>query len=71
MAGVEVIRRLIHAFYDPEFSFGEFLRSHPEQRATLIDCLVGDVLDKDLSAFRDTLAQMTVPPPPLPGPGDA
>jgi flavin-dependent dehydrogenase len=71
MAGVEVIRRLIHAFYDPGFSFGEFLRSHPEQRATLIDCLVGDVLDKDLSAFRDTLAQMTVPPPPLPGPGDA
>lgn len=62
--GVDVIRRLIHAFYDPAFSFPEFARRFPEQRAALIDCLVGDVL-KDMSAFTATLEQMTPAPPPL------
>lgn len=62
--GVEVIRRLIHAFYDPEFSFPKFAQRFPEQRAALIDCLVGDVL-KDMTPFKNALAQMTPPPPPL------
>ena len=70
MAGIDVIRRLIHAFYDPEFSFGAFLRRFPEQRGALIDCLVGDVLDKNLSPFKEALAQMTVPPQPLTGAGE-
>ena len=67
MAGVDVLRRVIHAFYDPGFSFGEFLRQHPAQREALIDCLVGDVVGKDLSAFNDALAQTTPSPPPLIG----
>jgi flavin-dependent dehydrogenase len=66
-AGVEVIRRLIHAFYDPHFSFAEFNRRFPEQRAALIDCLIGDVVNKDMSSFTGALAQMTPPPPPLAG----
>jgi flavin-dependent dehydrogenase len=62
--GVEVIRRLIHAFYDPAFSFQAFSDRFPEQRAALIDCLVGDVL-KDMTSFTAALAQMTPPPPAL------
>lgn len=62
--GVEVVRRLIHAFYDPAFSFAKFVERFPEQRAALIDCLVGDVI-RDLSAFTAALEQMTPPPPPL------
>jgi flavin-dependent dehydrogenase len=64
MKGVEVVRRLIHAFYDPKFSFMDFVRRFPEHRVALIDCLVGDVI-KDMSAFTTALAQMTPPPPPL------
>ncbi len=64
MKGVESVRRLIHAFYDPKFSFMEFAKRFPEQRRALIDCLVGDVI-KDMSAFTNALAQMTPPPPPL------
>ena len=64
MKGVEVVRRLIHAFYDPKFSFMDFARRFPEHRNALIDCLVGDVI-KDMSAFTTALAQMTPPPPPL------
>jgi flavin-dependent dehydrogenase len=70
MAGIDVIRRLIHAFYDSEFSFGAFLQRFPEQRGALIDCLVGDVLDKNLSSFKTALAQMTVSPQPLNGGGN-
>jgi len=64
LKGVDVIRRLIHAFYDPDFSFSKFAERFPEHRAALIDCLVGDVI-KDMSAFTAALAQMTPPPPPL------
>ena len=62
--GVDVVRRLIHAFYDPNFSFPKFAERFPEHRAALIDCLIGDVI-KDMSAFTAALAQMTPPPPPL------
>lgn len=64
MAGVDVVRSLIHAFYDPSFSFGEFVTRFPGQRRALIDCLVGDVL-KDMSTFTAALEQMTPPPPAL------
>lgn len=63
-AGVDVIRRLIHAFYDPSFSFTKFAQRFPEHRAALIDCLVGDVL-KDMRPFTEALSQMTPPPAPL------
>lgn len=62
--GVDTVRRLIHGFYDPQFSFGEFTRRFPEHRRSLIDCLVGDVV-KDMTPFREALATMTQPPPPL------
>ena len=63
--GVEVIRRLIHAFYDPDFGFGEFVRRFPKHRPALIDCLVGDVVDKNMDSFLDALARMTPVPEPL------
>jgi len=62
--GVDVVRRLIHAFYDPNFSFPKFAERFPQYRGALIDCLVGDVI-KDLSAFTAALEQMPPPPPPL------
>jgi flavin-dependent dehydrogenase len=62
--GVETVRALIYAFYDPNFSFPEFLKRVPEQRRYLIDCLVGDVL-KDMTSFTEALATMTKPPTPL------
>lgn len=63
--GIEVIRRLIHAFYDPNFNFQKFVARYPGQRTALIDCLVGDVINKDMDSFLDALASMTDPPEPL------
>jgi flavin-dependent dehydrogenase len=62
--GVETVRALIDAFYDPNFSFPNFLERFPDQRRHLIDCLVGDVL-KDMTSFTAALATMTKPPTPL------
>lgn len=61
--GIEIFKRLIFAFYDPSFSFGEFLKKYPQHRPALIDCLVGDVIDKDMGSFLmalDELSPMTV-----------
>ena len=65
LGGVDVIRRLIFAFYDPDFSFGQFARNFPEHRAALIDCLIGDVVNKDMTAFVEALESMSPEPPPL------
>jgi flavin-dependent dehydrogenase len=60
--GIDVVWRLITAYYDPAFSFRDFADRFPEHRAALIDCLVGDVVGKDMSPFLDALAEMTSPP---------
>ncbi len=60
--GVDVVWRLIHAFYDPTFSFRRFADRFPEHRAALIDCLIGDVVNKDMTSFLDALATMVAPP---------
>lgn len=51
LGGVSVVHRLIRAFYDPGFRIRAFVERHPEHRRGLVDCLVGDVFDKDMSAF--------------------
>jgi flavin-dependent dehydrogenase len=63
--GVDVVWRLIQAFYDPGFSFQEFTTRFPEHRTALIHCLVGDVVGKDMRPLTDALATMTPAPPRL------
>jgi flavin-dependent dehydrogenase len=45
--GVEAMRRLVYAFYDPNFSFGALIRKYPHLRGPLTDCLIGDLFDKN------------------------
>lgn len=42
-AGLELFRKLVYAFYAPGFSFGAFLRAHPQYRSNLVDILIGDI----------------------------
>ncbi|MFT5128135.1 MAG: flavin-dependent dehydrogenase [Rhodothermales bacterium] len=65
MAGVDVVHQLIHAFYTRGFSFKRFVERFPEQRQLLIDCLVGDVIEKDMSDFLVALQQMAPAAPAL------
>src|SRR5436190_2443876 len=41
--GVENMRKLVYAFYDPAFSFREVIKAHPEAGGMITDCLSGDV----------------------------
>ncbi len=41
--GVRWIRKLVDAYYTPEFSFGHFLRDHPHYGGDLTDLLIGRV----------------------------
>src|SRR4030095_990181 len=42
-AGIESMRKLVHAFYTDGFSFAKFLQKYPEQRVNIINLLIGDV----------------------------
>jgi hypothetical protein len=62
---VDIVWRLIHAFYNPQFSFRAFTEQFPEHRDALIHCLVGDVVGCDRSSMLGALAKLTPPPPRL------
>ncbi|MBL9200165.1 MAG: tryptophan 7-halogenase [Opitutaceae bacterium] len=46
--GVENMRKLVYAFYQPGFSFKQVIERHPEAAGDITDCLSGDV-NKDFS----------------------
>ena len=41
--GTQWIRKLVHAYYSNEFSFGHFMKEHPEHRGNLTDLLIGRI----------------------------
>lgn len=41
--GFEAMRKLVHAFYDQEFSMREFVMKHPHLRGDVTDCLIGNL----------------------------
>jgi flavin-dependent dehydrogenase len=45
--GMQLIRQLVYAFYEPNFSFGAFNRDHPEHHDQVVRLLIGDVFDRD------------------------
>ncbi len=55
VAGIDAIRRLVYAFYDPSFRFSKFLRRFPQYRLDVISILRGSVFGKD---FRGLLAAL-------------
>lgn len=42
-SGMVWMRKLVHAFYTNEFSFGKFMKMHPEHAGNLTDLLIGRV----------------------------
>lgn len=60
--GVENMRKLVYAFYDPKFSFREVIRRHPDAAGQITDCLSGDV-NKDFTQLWGWISEFV----PLPG----
>lgn len=63
--GIENMRKLIYAFYDPDFSFKKVIVKHPEMADDITDCLSGDV-NKDFSRLWKAIEEFAPLPEPLP-----
>ena len=56
--GAELVRKLVHAFYTDDFSFGGFLKMHPQHRGRLTDLLIGRVFEGDVSSIFNDMDPM-------------
>lgn len=56
-AGMHLMRQLVYAFYDPNFSFGRFARAHPEHQDAIVRLLIGDVFHDEVGQVFDTLGE--------------
>jgi flavin-dependent dehydrogenase len=63
--GIENMRKLVYAFYDPQFSFRALTDKYPEMAGEVTDCLSGDV-DKDFSGLWKAISDFVKLPQPLP-----
>ena len=63
--GIENMRKLVYAFYDPNFSFRKLTNKYPEMTGAITDCLSGDV-NKDFSKLYAAVAETAEVPEPLP-----
>ncbi|MDA8744853.1 tryptophan 7-halogenase, partial [Rubripirellula amarantea] len=45
--GANWVRKLVHAFYNKEFSIGRFMKEHPEHRGNVTDLLIGRVFHEE------------------------
>jgi len=59
--GIENFRKLVYAFYAPNFSFGSFMKQHPEFRSNLVDILVGDVFKPGVGDMFETMGLIEPP----------
>ena len=62
--GMQAMRKLVYAFYTRGFSFGQFMRKHPDLKRNLVELLIGDVFRPEVNRIFDTMGQEV----PLPGP---
>lgn len=60
---MEAVRRLVYAFYEDGFSFGEFLKRNPECRRGIVDILSGHLHTEDVQRVLPPLAEMCPVPP--------
>lgn len=65
VAGVELFRKLVYAFYTPGFSFGDFLNEYPQYRSNLVDILIGDVFKPGVGEMFEAMGEV-LPPPDVP-----
>ena len=62
---IEVMRKIVYAFYDEDFSFGELIKRHEQIRPMLTDCLIGDLDGKDYTALAEAMSDLATLPEPL------
>ena len=51
---IETMRKIVYAFYDPNFSFGGLIKASPDVRGLLTDCLIGN-MSQDFSGLFEAI----------------
>ena len=59
--GTELFRKLVYAFYAPDFNFADFFREHPQYRANMTDILIGDVFKPGVGEIFEAMGEV-IPP---------
>jgi hypothetical protein len=62
---IENMRKLVYAFYHPDFSFKDVVMKYPECGGEITDCLSGDV-NKDFSNLWARISEFVPLPDDLP-----
>lgn len=63
--GIENMRKLVYAFYNPDFSFKKVIDKYPEAAGEITDCLSGDV-NKDFTPLWNKIREFVPLPENLP-----
>lgn len=66
LRGMQLIRQLVYAFYEPDFSFGRFNRDYPEHHDNIVRLLIGDVFNDGFSDTFAAIAKTAKLPAPVP-----
>jgi hypothetical protein len=64
-SSIETMRKIVYAFYDKEFSFGDLVKRGDHLRSALTDCLVGNVDDQDFRELFDAMSDLADLPEPV------
>jgi hypothetical protein len=61
---IEILRRLVYAFYAKDFSFKQLIMKYPDLRGDVTDCLIGN-LDRDFTELNRALSEFLELPAPV------
>ena len=64
-SSIETMRKIVYAFYDKDFSFGDLVKRGDHLRSALTDCLVGNVDDQDFRELFDAMSDLADLPEPV------
>jgi flavin-dependent dehydrogenase len=64
-SSIEIMRKIVYAFYDDDFSFGSLVKRGEHLRASLTDCLIGNVDDQDFQELFDAMSDLADLPEPV------
>ena len=52
---IDVMRKVVYAFYDERFRFSDLIRAHGDLRGSLTDCLIGNLVDEDYNELLEAM----------------
>ena len=64
--GMQVVRKLVYAFYTPTFSFGRFVKTYPQHKDDVTAILVGEVFKPGVDEVFTPMATMAPIPQSIP-----